>query len=60
MLDSEFCKQNCTKIAAQEFSLTMDKDILYCYNATVIGYIPSVNPDIAEVDPTTIILENIQ
>jgi hypothetical protein len=33
----------------------MDKDILYHYNATVIEYITSVNPDIAEVYPTTII-----
>jgi hypothetical protein len=27
-LDSEFCRHNCTRAAAQEFSLTMDKDIL--------------------------------
>jgi hypothetical protein len=59
-LDSKFCKQHCTKAAAQEFCLTMDKDILYHYNAIVIGYVASVNPDPAEVDPTTIILENIQ
>jgi hypothetical protein len=38
----------------------MDKDILYHYNATVIGYIASVNPDLAEVDPITIILEIFQ
>jgi hypothetical protein len=38
-LDSEFCKHNCTRAAAQEFSLTMDKDILHHYDATVIGYV---------------------
>jgi hypothetical protein len=38
----------------------MDKDILYHYNTTVISYIASVNPDMAEVDPTTIILEMLQ
>jgi hypothetical protein len=38
----------------------MDKDILHYYNATVIGYITSVNPDLAEVDPMTIILEIFQ
>jgi hypothetical protein len=38
----------------------MDKDILYHYDATVISYIASVNPDPAEVDPTTIILEEFQ
>jgi hypothetical protein len=38
----------------------MDKDILHHYNATVIGYITSVNPDLAEVDPTTIIPEKFQ
>jgi hypothetical protein len=57
ILDSEFCRHNCTRAAAQECSLTMDKDILYHYDATVIGYITSVNPDLAEVDPTTIIPE---
>jgi hypothetical protein len=59
-LDSEFCKQYCTKAAAQEFSLTMDKDILPHYDATVIGYIASVNPDTAELDPTTIVPERFQ
>jgi hypothetical protein len=59
-LDSEFCKHNCTRVAAQQFSLTMDKDILYHYNATVIGYVASVNPDLVEVDPTTIIPETFQ
>jgi hypothetical protein len=59
-LDSEFCKQHCTKAAAQEFSLTMDKDILHHYDATVIGYVTSVNPDMAEVDPTTIVPEMFQ
>jgi hypothetical protein len=56
-LDSEFCKHNCTRAAAQEFSLTMDKDILHHYDATVIGYVASVNPDPAKVDPTTIVPE---
>jgi hypothetical protein len=59
-LDSEFCKYNCTKAAAQEFSLTMDKDILHHYDATVISYVASVNPDPAEIDPTTIIPEKCQ
>jgi hypothetical protein len=38
----------------------MDKDILNHNNATVIGYITSVNPDLAKVDPSTIILEKFQ
>jgi hypothetical protein len=46
--------------AAQEFSLTMDKDILHHYDAIVIGYITSVNPDPAEVNPTTIVPETFQ
>jgi hypothetical protein len=59
-LDSEFCKHNCTRAAAQEFSLTMDKDIVHHYDATVIGYVASVNPDPAEVDPTTIVPEKFK
>jgi hypothetical protein len=59
-LDSELYRHNCTRTAAQEFSLTMDKDILHHYNATVIRYITSVNPDPAQVDPTTIVLETFQ
>jgi hypothetical protein len=59
-LDSEFCKQHCTKAAAQEFSLTMDKDILHHYDVTVIGYVTSVNPDMPEVDPATIVPEKFQ
>jgi hypothetical protein len=59
-LDSKFCRHNCTRAAAQEFSLTMDKDILYHYDATVIGYVASVNADPAKIDPTTIIPENLQ
>jgi hypothetical protein len=59
-LDSKFCKQHCTKAAAQEFSLTMDKDILHHYDATVIGYIASVNQDTAEVDSATIVPERFQ
>jgi predicted helicase len=38
----------------------MFKDILYHYDAIVIGYITSVNPDLAKVDPTTIIPEKFQ
>jgi hypothetical protein len=38
----------------------MDKDILHHYDATVISYIASVNPDPAKVDPTTIIPERFQ
>jgi hypothetical protein len=59
-LDSEFCKHNCTRAATQEFSLTMDKDILHHYDATVIGYVTSVNPDLAEVDLVTIVPEKFQ
>jgi hypothetical protein len=59
-LDSEFCRHTYTRVAVQEVSLTMDKDILYHYNAMVIGYIASVNPDPAELDPTTIIPETFQ
>jgi hypothetical protein len=59
-LDSEFCRQYCTKAAAQEFSLTMDKDILHHYDATVISYVALVNPDMAEVNPTTILPERFQ
>jgi hypothetical protein len=59
-LDSKFCKHNYTKAAAQEFSLTIDKDILYHYDAIVISYVTLVNPDPAKVDPTTIILEKFQ
>jgi hypothetical protein len=57
ILDSEFCRHNCTRSAAQEFSLTMDKHILHHYDAIVIGYVTSVNPDAAEVDPATIVPE---
>jgi hypothetical protein len=60
ILDSKVCKHNCTRVAAQEFSLTMDKDILHHYDATVIGYVASVNPDLAKVNPTTIIPETFQ
>jgi hypothetical protein len=59
-LDSEFCRHNCTRAAAQEFSLTMDKDILHHYDATVIGSVASVNLDPAKVDPTTIVPEKFQ
>jgi hypothetical protein len=60
ILDSEFCRHNYTRVAVQEFSLTMDKDILHHYDAIVIGYVASVNPDLAEVDPATIIPERFQ
>jgi hypothetical protein len=59
-LDSEFCKQHYTKAAAQEISLTMHKEILYNHDATVIGYVASVNTDTAEVDPATIVPEKFQ
>jgi hypothetical protein len=59
-LDSEFCRHNCTRAAAKKFSLTMDKDILHHYDATVISYVTSVNPDPAEVDPMTIVPETFQ
>jgi hypothetical protein len=38
----------------------MDKDILYHYDAIVIGYVTSVKPELAEVDPITIIPEKFQ
>jgi hypothetical protein len=38
----------------------MDKDILHHYNTTMISYVASVNPDMAEVDPTTIVPETFQ
>jgi hypothetical protein len=38
----------------------MDKEILHNYDATVIGYVTSVNTDTAEVDPATIIPEKFQ
>jgi hypothetical protein len=60
VLDSEFCKKHCTKAAAQEFSLSLDKDILHNYDATVIGYVTSITKDMAEVDPATIIPEKFQ
>jgi hypothetical protein len=59
-LDSKFCKHNYTRVATLEFSLIMDKDILHHYDATVISYIASVNPDPAKVDPPTIIPETFQ
>jgi hypothetical protein len=60
ILDSKFCKHNCNRAAAQEFSLTMDKDILHYYDAMVISYVTSVNPDPAEIDPTTIVPEKFK
>jgi hypothetical protein len=41
-------------------SLTIDKDILHHYDATVIGYVASVNLDLAKIDPTTIVPETFQ
>jgi hypothetical protein len=38
----------------------MDKDILYYYDTTIIGYVASVNPDMAEVDPATIVPEKFK
>jgi hypothetical protein len=60
VLYSEFCKKYCTKAVAQEFLLSLDKDILDHYNATVISYVASITKDIAEVDPATIIPEKFQ
>jgi hypothetical protein len=60
VLDSEFCKKHYTKAAAQEFSISLDKEILHNYDATVIGYIGSITKDMAEVDPATIIPEKFQ
>jgi hypothetical protein len=45
---------------AQEFSLTMGKDILHHYDAIVISDVASINPDTTEVDPTTIVPEKLQ
>jgi hypothetical protein len=60
MLDLEFCKQHCTKVAAPEFSLCLDQEILYDYDTTVIGYVASITKDMVEVDPATIIPEKFQ
>jgi hypothetical protein len=60
VLDSKFCKQYCTKAAAQEISLTLDREVLHNYNTTVIGYVASITTDTAEVDPATIILQKFQ
>jgi hypothetical protein len=60
VLDSELCKTHCTKAAAQDFSPSMDKEILHHYDATVIGYVASITKDTAEVDPATIIPEKFQ
>jgi hypothetical protein len=38
----------------------MDRDILHHYDAVVIGYVTSVNPELTEVDPTTIIPEKFK
>jgi hypothetical protein len=38
----------------------MDKDILHHYDAIVIGCVASVNPDLANINPTTIVLEKFQ
>jgi hypothetical protein len=38
----------------------MDKGILHHYDAIVISYVASVNPDLAEVNPATIVLERFQ
>jgi hypothetical protein len=60
VLDSKFCKQHCTKAAVQEFSLTLDREVLHKYDAMVIGYVASITSDTAEVDPTTIIPQRFQ
>jgi hypothetical protein len=38
----------------------MDKDILHHYDAMIISYVASVNPDLAEIDPTTIVPEKFK
>jgi hypothetical protein len=60
VLDSKFCKQYCTKAEVQEFSLTLDREVLYNYDATVIGYMASITTDPAKVDPATIIPQTFQ
>jgi hypothetical protein len=57
LLDSKFCTPYCTKAVAQEFSVSLDQQILYNYDATVIGYVATITKDTAEVDPATIIPE---
>jgi hypothetical protein len=44
----------------QEFSLTLDREVLHNYDAMVIGYVASITTDTAEVNPTTIILEKFK
>jgi hypothetical protein len=58
--DSKFYIQHCTEAAVQEFSLSLDREILHNYDATVIGYVTSITKDTTEVDPTTIIPEKFQ
>jgi hypothetical protein len=60
VLDSKFCPQHCSKAAAQEFSLSLDQEILYNYDTTIICYVTSITKDTAEVDPATIIPEQFQ
>jgi short-subunit dehydrogenase len=60
VLDLKFCKQYGTKAAVQEFSLGLDQEIVYNYNATVISYVASITTDTAQVDPATIIPEKSQ
>jgi short-subunit dehydrogenase len=60
VLDSKFCKQYGTKAAVQEFSLSLDREVIHNYDATVIGYVASITTDTAEVDPATIIPEKFQ
>jgi hypothetical protein len=60
VLDPEFCKGHYTKAAAQECSLSLDKEILHNYDATIISYITSITRDMAEIDPATIIPEKVQ
>jgi hypothetical protein len=60
VLDSEFCKKYCTKAVVQEFSLSLDQEILHNYDATIIGYVTSITQDIAEVNPATIIPTKFQ
>jgi hypothetical protein len=38
----------------------LDKEILYYYDATIIGYIASITKNIAKINPATIIPEKFQ
>jgi hypothetical protein len=60
VLDSKFYTQYYTKAEVQEFSLSLDQEILHNYNATMIGYVASITKNMADIDPMTIIPEKVQ